>query len=297
MHGEGGMSKMGDGDGGVPDLPFGRRTRWFPLLAAAATLLAAAQGAAQQLTSGEPLDYGTILEWRIVPALIWVAATPHLLDAAPRIRGVTTGWIQAIVAYASLGATWIIFSNLLMRVPAAIRGEALAPLLGDTVRGVVEYGPGAAAVYVGVIAIGLRRTSRQGKLRASRPAGSAANGPRLATDAIPLAIPDGVRIHMVDRSSISWVEADGDHVQVHTAEKSYRTRSTLTAYECELAPDGFLRLHRSALVHPRAIREIQKFYRGDHVAILRDGSEVRIPRTRDGVIQALLRSNREGAGD
>ncbi|MGD8497101.1 MAG: LytTR family DNA-binding domain-containing protein [Gemmatimonadales bacterium] len=147
---------------------------------------------------------------------------------------------------------------------------------------VVSAGLGAAA-----LALLLLRTSRSTKDSPSEPADVSAGRPR-GSDATHLAVPDGVRIHMLERSDIQWIEADGDHVRIHTAEKSYRTRSTLKAYERELASDGFLRLHRSALVHPRAIREIQKFYRGDHVAVLRDGREIRIPRTRDEVIDVLL---------
>jgi len=150
--------------------------------------------------------------------------------------------------------------------------------------------PAAVVVSAGLVGLGLLflRAARPHEEPSRGPRDAPASSSRTAADATHIAVPDGVRIHMLERSEIQWVEADGDHVRIHTAEKAYRTRSTLTAYERELASDGFLRLHRSALVHPRAIREIQKFYRGDHVAVLRDGREVRIPRTRDDVIDVLL---------
>lgn len=162
-----------------------------------------------------------------------------------------------------------------------------AGLLFAATRGptVVLVSTGAGAVVL--LLLLLLRASRSPRDSFPTTADAPASTPR-GSDSTHLAVPDGVRIHMLERSSIQWVEADGDHVRIHTAEKSYRTRSTLTAYERELASDGFLRLHRSALVHPRAIREIQKFYRGDHVAVLRDGREIRIPRTRDEVIDVLL---------
>lgn len=281
---------MEDRGAGRPGAPVGRRSTLLVLFACAGTVLAATQGAVQQLLSGPSLDYRSILEWRVLPVLIWVAAAPSLIEAARAIRRTTRGsFVQALGAYAALGAGWIVVSNVLMRLPGAMRGEALAPLLGDTVRGVVEYGPGAAALYVGLVSIGLRTGPSPVGAPNPDPTGmSASTGRPPALDAIPLAIPDGVRIHMVARSDVRWVEADGDRVRIHTAEKTYGTRATLSAYERELEPDGFVRLHRSALVHPRAIKEIQRLYRGDHVAILHDGAEVRIPRTRGEVIDALL---------
>lgn len=160
-------------------------------------------------------------------------------------------------------------------------GLLVAAIRGSTVAA-VSAGLGGI-----VLLVFLLRAGRSTGDSLFRPGEGSASRPR-ASDATHLAVPDGVRIHMLERAAIQWIEADGDHVRIHTAEKSYRTRSTLKAYERELASDGFLRLHRSALVHPRAIREIQKFYRGDHVAVLRDGREIRIPRTRDDVIDVLL---------
>lgn len=170
-------------------------------------------------------------------------------------------WSRVLAVHSLLAAAWIVLSNLLMRIPAALRGEPLDRLLAEALHG---------------SALSRSETSDD----APDGHGRAAPG--------HLAIRCGVRIHMVERCDVRWIEADGDHVQIHTTEKSYRTRGTLTAYERELAADGFLRVHRSALVHPRAIREIQPFYRGDHVAVLRDGSEIRIPRTREDVLEALL---------
>lgn len=271
------------------------RTGVLVMLGLAAILLAATHGAVQQLVVGGQLDISAILEWRVTPVLIWAAATPFLLGAVRAVGPATRGALPgAITAHAALAAGWIVVSNLLMRVPMAVRGEPLAALLVDTARGVIDFGPAAAAAYVGLVVTGLprsalwsgadpRRPARTDRSRSETPAGA-----RRGAATAHLAVQNGVRIHMVARSDIGWVEADGDHVKLHTGDRSYRTRGTLTACERELAPDGFLRMHRSALVHPRAIREIQPYYRGDHVAILHDGTEIRIPRTRDDVLDALL---------
>lgn len=280
---------MSDRSDGVVHALFGGGASLFVFLSAAAVLLAAAQGAIEQVVSGSAPRFGGIVEWRVVPVLIWAAAAPFLLGAAHAVQRITRGFRgRAFVAQLGIAAAWIFLSNLLMRVPGALRGEPAAALLGDTVQGVVEYGPGAVAAYVALIAIGLPRRHRSAGDSTSTPSNVPASARRSPDAPHHLAIRDGIRIHMVDRGEIAWVEADGDHVQIHTSEKTYRTRATLSAYERELDADGFLRIHRSALVHPRAIREIQKFYRGDHVAVLHEGTEIRIPRTRDDVINSLL---------
>lgn len=280
------MSDRGDG---FVHSPFGGDASLFVLLSSAAVLLAASQGAIEQIVSGGPPRFGIILEWRVVPVLIWAAAAPFLLYAAHAVQRITDGsWGRTFVAHVGIAAAWIVLSNLLMRVPGALRGEPAAALLGDTVQGVVEYGPGAVAAYVALIAIGIPRRHWSARGPASTPSTVPASARRSANTPNHLAIRNGIRIHMVSRGDVAWVEADGDHVRLHTSEKTYRTRATLSAYERELEADGFLRIHRSALVHPRAIREIQKFYRGDHVAVLHDGTEIRIPRTRNDVVETLL---------
>lgn len=49
-----------------------------------------------------------------------------------------------------------------------------------------------------------------------------------------LAIRNDVRIHLVPRAEIRWIEADGDHVRIPTSERELRTRATLTSFEQEL---------------------------------------------------------------
>lgn len=261
------------------------------LLSIVAMLAAATQGALQQALSGGTLDVWTIVEWRIAPVLIWAIATPVLLGLARAVRRSAGGSMaRELAAHVSLAIVWIALSNLLMRIPGALRGEPVAALLEDTLRGVVDYGPGATAAYVGLMALALPlRAPATGESAGSSGEASRAMPRRSQERTDHLAIRNGVRIHMVDRSEILWVEADGDHVRIHTAERTHRTRATLTAYQRELEPDGFLRIHRGSLVHPRAIREIQPYYRGDYVAILHDGSEIRIPRTRERTLRALLK--------
>jgi DNA-binding LytR/AlgR family response regulator len=53
---------------------------------------------------------------------------------------------------------------------------------------------------------------------------------------------------LVQRSSVAWVEAEGDYARLHTSEGNHLVRIPLSTLETRWAQHGFLRVHRSYLV-------------------------------------------------
>ncbi|MFD6857104.1 LytR/AlgR family response regulator transcription factor [Rhodococcus sp. NPDC060090] len=53
---------------------------------------------------------------------------------------------------------------------------------------------------------------------------------------------------LVSRSSVRWVEADGDYTRLHTDTGSHLVRIPISSLESRWANAGFLRVHRSYLV-------------------------------------------------
>ncbi|PXW35929.1 UNVERIFIED_CONTAM: LytTR family two component transcriptional regulator [Williamsia faeni] len=53
---------------------------------------------------------------------------------------------------------------------------------------------------------------------------------------------------LVNRSDVSWVEAEGDYTRLHTPTGSHLVRIPISALESRWAQAGFLRVHRSYLV-------------------------------------------------
>ena len=90
----------------------------------------------------------------------------------------------------------------------------------------------------------------------------------------PIALKAADRTWLVDPADIAWVEADGDYVVVHVGPKRHRIRETISALEQRLPGDRFVRVSRSAIVNLSAIREVQRWFRGNFVVILRDGTKV-----------------------
>ena len=99
---------------------------------------------------------------------------------------------------------------------------------------------------------------------------------------VPLSI-DGV-VRFVDAAAIDWIEADDKEVIVHTAKGSLRAQQALSAIVDQLDPATFVRVHRSSVINVAAIIEVQRWFHGDFVLLLRNGARVRTGRSyRDAV--------------
>ncbi len=81
---------------------------------------------------------------------------------------------------------------------------------------------------------------------------------------------------MLPRSSVRWVEAQGDYARLHTAEASHLVRVSLATLAERWADAGFVRIHRSYLVQLRLIAELRLTHSGYVVAV--DGTELPVSR-------------------
>jgi two-component system LytT family response regulator len=93
-----------------------------------------------------------------------------------------------------------------------------------------------------------------------------------------LVIKTGGRIYLVKSDEIDWVEAEGNYVRLHVGAVSHLLRETMTNLEQKLDPTRFLRIHRSTLVNLERIHELQPWFRGDYVVILKDGKKLTLSR-------------------
>jgi len=57
--------------------------------------------------------------------------------------------------------------------------------------------------------------------------------------------------------AIDWIRAEAEYVRLHMGDRSYLLRSSISALADELAAAGFMRIHRSFLVHSGKIRTIR----------------------------------------
>lgn len=92
------------------------------------------------------------------------------------------------------------------------------------------------------------------------------------------AIREGDRVRFVAAKDVEWIEADGNYVVLHANDQRHRVRGVLGRLVEQLDPRVFMRVHRSAIVNLEAIREVQPWFGGDYIAILRSGAKVRVSR-------------------
>lgn len=118
---------------------------------------------------------------------------------------------------------------------------------------------------------------------------TAASGPRFAER---LVVRDGDRSYPVQVSDIRWIQSDGNYVDLFTPAGRHTLRETLQELERRLDPARFVRIHRRVIVAIDQIKELQPWFAGDQVLILRDGTKLRVSRTRREAVVSRL----EGRG-
>lgn len=105
-----------------------------------------------------------------------------------------------------------------------------------------------------------------------------------------IAVKQGDRTFFVRASDVEWIEAYDNYVRVHVPGGVYLVRESLRRLEEKLDPSMFARVHRSSLVNIEAITELQPWFHGDQVAILRSGTRVRCSRRFDRRLREMLRN-------
>lgn len=85
---------------------------------------------------------------------------------------------------------------------------------------------------------------------------------------------DGGAAIFLAPEDITHVEAAGNYVEFHTAEKSHLVRGTLASWEERLTVRGFVRVHRSRLVNRSKIAALTPTRSGDFDIALIDGRTV-----------------------
>ena len=89
---------------------------------------------------------------------------------------------------------------------------------------------------------------------------------------------DGV-LKIVRTSDVDWWETDGNYIRLHVAGASHLIRMTAASIEPQLDPRAFIRIHRRYIVNVDRIVEVQPWFAGDAIIVLRNGAKLRLSRT------------------
>lgn len=124
-------------------------------------------------------------------------------------------------------------------------------------------------------------------IRTLRRSGTVAGGGAAATEFWVRTRGDVLRVP-ADR--VIRFEAERDYVRLHTAGGTFLHHESLASLERRLDPDVFVRIHRSSIVRRDAIARLRKAPFAALVAVLLDGTELRVGRTYLARIRKLARS-------
>jgi len=107
-----------------------------------------------------------------------------------------------------------------------------------------------------------------------------------------ISVPTGTGELLLDATEIDWIEAQDDHAAIHAGPKRYRVRQSLAAFESQLDPARFARIHRSAIVRLDQVRELKWESDTETRVVLHDGTVLPVSRRRAAQTRALLQPTR-----
>jgi two-component system LytT family response regulator len=105
---------------------------------------------------------------------------------------------------------------------------------------------------------------------------------------------DGV-LKIVRTADVDWWETDGNYIRLHVGGTSHLIRMTAQSIEPQLDPRSFIRIHRRYIVNVDRIVEVQPWFAGDAIIVLRNGAKLRLSRTYRERLHTRLGARAEAA--
>ena len=103
-----------------------------------------------------------------------------------------------------------------------------------------------------------------------------------------IAVRNNGSVMFVKLEEIDWFEAADNYVTLHRGRETHMVRATMAELEAKLDPALFLRVHRSAIVNLDRIKELRRWFRGDYLVVLRDGTELTLTKSHRENLESRL---------
>lgn len=91
-----------------------------------------------------------------------------------------------------------------------------------------------------------------------------------------IAVKKGNTIAVIMLHEIQYIQADGDYVQIVTADKKYMKEQTMKYFQEHLPENIFVRVHRSYFVNIKAISSIELFEKQTQQLRLKNGDNIKL---------------------
>jgi two-component system LytT family response regulator len=106
-----------------------------------------------------------------------------------------------------------------------------------------------------------------------------------------IAVRSAGKTRFLEMDDVLWIQAAENYVQLHTANARHLVHATMSSLLERLDPEVFARIHRSAIVNVRHIRQIETAATGDYVLTMDNGFSIQSSRTYSEIIRKWI-SNR-----
>lgn len=103
-----------------------------------------------------------------------------------------------------------------------------------------------------------------------------------------LSFKDGSKVVMLNADDIDWIDAAGDYMCIHAGGKTHIIRETMKTLQQRLDPSRFQRIHRSAIVNVKKVKELHPHSNGEYFVILENGSELKLSRSYKDVVARFI---------
>ena len=103
-----------------------------------------------------------------------------------------------------------------------------------------------------------------------------------------LSFKDGSKVVILDADDIEWIDAAGDYMCIHAGGKTHIIRETMKTLQQRLNPEIFQRIHRSAIVNVKRVKELHPHSNGEYFLILDNGSELKLSRSYKDVVARFI---------
>ncbi|QIG50524.1 LytTR family transcriptional regulator [Nordella sp. HKS 07] len=197
-----------------------------------------------------------------------LALTPLLLAWAKRLAPSRIGWALTLLGHAAGLIVFILLHVVLMLLLRFLSYPLFGGVYGldnePFLTRLIYEGRKDSLTYVGLV-IGAWLLATLFARRANATPAPQAEAPSR------LEIRDGAKRLWLATHDIQWVEAAGNYVELHLADRSLLRRQTLAALERDLAGQDFVRIHRSRLVNARHVVGAETNESGDFSITLKDG--------------------------
>jgi two-component system LytT family response regulator len=103
------------------------------------------------------------------------------------------------------------------------------------------------------------------------------------------------RSFFVRVADIDWVEAARNNVVLHVGKAAHVYHDTMHGIEEKLDGRRFLRIHRSTIVNIERVKELEPWFNGDYLVVLRDGSKLTLSATYRSALRSFRRPASPGS--